>query len=102
MSSQIPMKRKRGKGRMIVGEMESAQVITTRTVYETKNDGTVAAKEIRVPLYPPTPVVPVTIDNLVGTSTFDHDPGDIPNIPSESHQPERPHTYQVLIIVLHN
>ena len=51
MSTQIPMKRKRGKGQMIIGDLDSAPVVTSWTIYETNKDGTIVRNEIRVPLY---------------------------------------------------
>jgi hypothetical protein len=31
---------------MIIGEIESAQVVTPKTIYETKEDGTISQKEV--------------------------------------------------------
>src|SRR5271168_4246591 len=53
MSNQRNTKRKRATGPMIVGEVDSAQVVTPKTIYKTKKDGTVMSTQIWESLDPP-------------------------------------------------
>ena len=46
MSTKRPTKRKRGTGPLIIGEIDTAELVTPKTVYETKKDGKVVAKQV--------------------------------------------------------
>jgi hypothetical protein len=48
-------KRKRGERPMIDGEIDSAMVVTSETIYKTKMDGSTVAKQVWVSLDTPNP-----------------------------------------------
>lgn len=87
MSTQRPKKRKREKGPMVIGEVDSAQLVTPKTTYVTKKDGTVVPKEIWVSLDQQTPEDKTDIDKPQETLFEYSEPADIP-----SPQPERSQT----------
>lgn len=81
---------------MIDGEVDSATVITTDTIIETRKDGTKVEKKIFVPLYAPKPMV--TVEQAAKMQPSGYEP-DEPVVPVDfpSPQQEREHTYQVSI-----
>ena len=61
---------------MIVGDVNLAQVITLKTIYEMKEDGTLTSTEVWQSLDPPTPqVTPVVKER----STFEYEPDELRN-----------------------
>ena len=89
MSTQIPMKRKRGKGWMIIGDLDSAPVVTSKTIYETNKDGTIVRKKICVPLYPPSPDSSAIINESREMWPSKYVPTNIPSPqPEQSHIPQ--------------
>lgn len=76
-------KRKRGIGPMVDGDVESASVVTTDTIYETKKDGSVVEKEIWVPLYPKASTVENTPQTPPFTPSFTYEPIDNPSSPPQ-------------------
>ena len=63
-------------GPMIVGDVNSAQVVTPKTIYETKEDGTLTSTEVWQSLDPQTPqVTPVVKER----STFEYEPDELRN-----------------------
>lgn len=79
MSTQKTTKRKRGKGPMIIGDVDSARVVTPKTIYETKKDGSVVAKEVWGSLYSPAPDLPAIPDNSKKKTTMEYEAYDIPS-----------------------
>ena len=85
----LPMKRKRGKGWMIIGDLDSAPVVTSKTIYETNKDGTIVQKKIHVPLYPPSPDSSAIINESREMWPSKYVPTDIPSPqPEQSHIPQ--------------
>lgn len=76
---------------MIIGDVDSAQVVTPKTIHETQKDGTVVTKQVWEPLYPHHSNVEKASDREM---TFGYDPGEPPDIPTP--QPETS-TYRVRI-----
>src|SRR6202522_1698254 len=74
MSNQRNTKRKRATGLMIVGEVDSAQVVTPKTIYKTKKDGTVMSTQIWESLDPPSSShVTPAIEKMKERETLNHD-----------------------------
>jgi hypothetical protein len=79
---------------MIIGDVDSAHVVTPKTIHVTKKDGTVVTKHVWEPLYP-------HVSNVEKPSerpemSFGYDAGEPPDIGSP--QPERTKTYRVRLI----
>jgi hypothetical protein len=91
MSSQRNTKRKRGP--MIIGEVESAEVVTPKTVYETKKDGTVRSKQVWEQLDPTSTHVTPVVDKRKERAA-EYEPDDFRN---PSPQPEPSHTSPVSV-----
>ena len=97
MSSQPTTgKKRKRKGPMIIGEIDSAQVVTSKTIYETMEDGTVLEKEVWKSLDETTSDIPAidgkqneTTGNEIPPNDY-YDPVDIPSPPQEPSN-----TYQV-------
>lgn len=87
MSNKRPTKRR--KGPLKVGDIELAKVVTPKTIYETKKDGTVVSKKVWISLDTPTPKIP-TVEESSG---LDYGPIDEPF--DVSPPPERTHASQV-------
>src|SRR5271155_2114267 len=91
MSNQRNTKRKRATGPMIVGEVDSAQVVTPKTIYKTKKDGTVMSTQIWESLDPPSSShVTPAIEKMKERETLNHEPAEFPSPP-----PEGSHTFPV-------
>src|SRR5271155_4911178 len=91
MSNQRNTKRKRATGPMIVGEVDSAQVVTPKTIYKTKKDGTVMSTQIWESLDPPSSShVTPAIEKMKERETLNHEPAEFPLPP-----PEGSHTFPV-------
>jgi hypothetical protein len=78
---------------MIIGDVDSAQVVTPKTIQQTKKDGTVVTKQVWQPLYPH------VSDKKPSESpemTFGYEAGEPADIASP--QPERTKTYRVRLI----
>ena len=65
---------------MVIGEVASAPVVTVKRVHETREDGTLLTKEVRVSLYPNPPVT--VTDNIFPEIT------PLENDPLENEPPE--------------
>jgi hypothetical protein len=89
MSTQKTMKRKRGKGPMIIGEGELAAVVTPKTISVTKKDGSLSSTEVWEPLHRPTPL-PANYDTSNEIPLMDYEPRNFPSPP-----PEHTNTYPV-------
>ena len=89
MNTKNINKQKRGKGPMIDGEIDSAPVVMSKTIYETKKDGTTVSKKIWVPLDTPKSTSSA-VEKPVEMSGFEYEPVDM----STSH-PESTKTYKV-------
>jgi hypothetical protein len=76
---------------MVDGEVESAQVVTPKTINETLKDGTTVKKKVWVSLDTPCSSK-TTVENRPQSPTMDYDPVDI-----GSPQPERRKQYQVSV-----
>jgi hypothetical protein len=90
MSTKRQSKRKRGPGPMIVGDVESAQVVTPKTIYETKSDGTLATKQVWESLEEHVPDKPV-VESHSEIPSLTYEPVD----DNPSPQPESTQTYRV-------
>jgi hypothetical protein len=75
MSSKRPTKRKRGTGPLIVGDIDTAALVTPATITETKKDGTVVTKQIWKSLDTPTGDLPA-VDKSTETPGLEYDPVD--------------------------
>jgi hypothetical protein len=84
MSTERNTKRRRKMGPMIVGDVDSAQVVTPKRIYERKEDGTLTSTEVWQSLDPPAPLVTPVVKER---STFEYQPDDLRN-PSPSPPPE--------------
>lgn len=95
MSNQKTNKRKR-KGPMIDGEIDSALTVTPKTISETKKDGTTVTKQVWVSLDKPkvTQARITVVEQQADLPALGYDPGD--NIPSPQQDGTR--TYQVRIM----
>jgi hypothetical protein len=93
MSTKRNNKRKR-KGPMIDGEIDSALTVTPKTISETKEDGTTVTKQIWVSLDKPhvTQRRATVVEEQADIPAVGYDPDDIP-LP----QQEGTRTYQVRI-----
>jgi hypothetical protein len=78
-------------GPIIIGDVESAQVVTPKTIYETKRDGSLMQKQVWESLDPNTSVGPI-VDKGQPFVPFDNEPADFP-----SPQPEHSYTTPVRI-----
>jgi hypothetical protein len=98
MSTKRNNKRKR-KGPMIDGEIDSALTVTPKTISETKEDGTTVTKQIWVSLDKPqvTQRRATVVEEQADIPAVGYDPDDIP-----SPQQEGTRTYQVRINILSN
>jgi len=90
MSTKRQSKRKRGPGPLIVGDVESAQVVTPKTIYETKSDGTLATKQVWESLEEHVPDKPV-VESHSEIPSLTYEPVD----DNPSPQPESTQTYRV-------
>ena len=75
MSNQRSGKRKRRNDPMIIGEVDSARVVTSKTIYETKKDGSIVSREVWESLHQPTPDFPA---NVAKPSRVEYEPDDMP------------------------
>lgn len=91
MSNPRNTKRKRTTGPMIVGEVDSAQVVTPKTIYKTKKDGTVMSTQIWESL-DPLPSSSHVTPAIEERGTLNHEPAEFPSPP-----PEGSHTFPVSI-----
>src|SRR6202789_214112 len=79
MSNQRNTKRKRATGPMIVGEVDSVQGVTPKTIYKTKKDGTVMSTQIWESLDPPSSShVTPAIEKMKERETLNHEPAEFP------------------------
>src|ERR1700678_3801310 len=84
MSNQRNTKHKRATGPMIVGEVDSAQVVTPKTLYKTKKDGMVMSTQIWKSLDPPSSShVTPAIEKMKERETLNHEPAEFPSPPPE-------------------
>jgi hypothetical protein len=91
MSTQKSVKRKRGKGPMIVGEGELAPIVTPKNIIITKKDGSLVSAEVWEPLHRPSQL-PAKDDNSNSNAIpqMDYVPESFP-----SPTPEHAKTYSV-------
>lgn len=83
MSTKRPTKRRRGLGPMIVGELDSAELVTPKVIFETKKDGTVVSKQIWESLDRPTDSV-LESESSSAMPSVDYEPFDIPSPPPDT------------------
>lgn len=83
MSSKRPTKRKRGLGPMIVGDLDSAELVTPKVIFETKRDGTVVSKQVWESLDKPTDSA-LESESSSAMPYMDYEPVDIPSPPPET------------------
>lgn len=88
MSTKKTGKRKRGERPMIVGEIDSAMVVTPETIYKTKKDGSLVTKQVWVSLDTPNPNI--TAVEIPPEMPYFDDPVDM-----SSPHPEPARTYRV-------
>jgi hypothetical protein len=82
-------KRKRGERPMIDGDIDSAMVVTSETIYKTKKDGSTVQKQVWVSLDTPNPNI-TAVENSPEILLFD-DPVDMSSHPETT----RTRTYRV-------
>ena len=74
---------------MIIGDLDSAPVVTSRTIYKTNKDGTIVWKEICVPLYLPSLDSSAILNESREMRPSEYMPTDIPSPqPEQSHIPQ--------------
>src|ERR1700678_4804748 len=84
MSNQRNTKRKRATGPMIVDEVDSSHVVTPKTIYKTKKDGTVMSTQIWESLDAPSSShVAPAIEKIKERETLNHESAEFPSPPPE-------------------
>lgn len=91
MSKKIG-KRKRGEGPRMEGDVRLATVVTPKTIYKTKKDGSTVAEKVWVSLDTPTPKV-TAVENLQQIPSSD-EPVDMSSPPPETSRSYRVSIYQ--------
>jgi hypothetical protein len=80
---------------MIIGELDSAEVVTPKTIYETMEDGTVLEKEVWKSLHETPSNTPPIDDRRNETTGNEMPPNDYEPVEIPSPQQEPSYTHQV-------
>jgi hypothetical protein len=89
MSTKKTNKRKRGKGPMLDGDIDSAQAVMPQTISEIKKDGSTVTKRVWVSLDTPNPNLSA-VEDSTEMPAFENEPADMSLAP-----PEQTNKYQV-------